>query len=904
MSGPLHEKPAAGPAEQMLLDVPLWLDVPQALQSGEAVPLRNGVPLPRGVMHGIGPLCLCEQSGARRLPVQAEALQRWPDGSVQWLLIDALVYDIPVGRSRWVLRAVASEGNTASDASNVGIQRGGDGYMLDTGALRVEIDRGPLRVKLSRAHKNGGAAIPEAVLRGEWRDPSGRVLQPHIDRVLLETAGPIRATLCLEGSVESLAELRFRTRLSVFAGSPSMHVEATLHNAQRAQHRGGLWDLGDRGSVFFDEFALVVDLAAPAKTIHYGLKPEGEVRRRPTNDGMCIYQDSSGGENWQSPNHANREGRVPCRFRGYHVTSARSETPLATGDRAEPTVAVASEGFRVTASILEFWQQFPKAIEANADEVRLGLFPRHWDDVFELQGGEQKRHAVWIDLDSPSHEPMPLTWVHRPPHLVLPPEVVADSGAVARFLPADAEAAADARTPQSPLVQIMQTALTGERSLPAGRETIDEYGWRNFGEIWADHEGHPDYYHGPQPIISHYNNQFDVILGTILAQLRTGDVAWREIYAPLSRHVIDIDIYHTQRDRAAYNGGLFWFTDHYLTAHTCTHRTYSRHNRPADGSPYGGGPNAQHNFTTGLRFYYCLTGDREARDAVLSLADWVIDMDDGAKTLLGLVDDRPTGLASATAEMDYHGPGRGAGNSINALLDAWRLTDKPHYLAKAEALVRRCVHPDDDIEALDLLNAEHRWSYTVFLTSLARYLDEKIAHGQNDAMYAYARASLLHYAEWMVQHEQPYLDRPEALEYPTETWAAQELRKANVMRLAARFAEPPLREKCIERGRQLANRAWRDLLESSTFHYARPVAVALVEGANDAFFRTQNGPEAPAAVNLVWPEKEPILSQRTRVRRRASDIRGALALSGKLLRTFWGRFRAGATVKMRDWLRP
>ena len=33
-------------------------------------------------------------------------------------------------------------------------------------------------------------------------------------------------------------------------------------------------------------------------------------------------------------------------------------------------------------------------------------------------------------------------------------------------------------------------------------------------------------------------------------------------------------------------------------------------------------------------------------------------------------------------------------------------------------------------------------------------------------MYAYARASLLHYARWMADHEVPYLSRPERLEYP------------------------------------------------------------------------------------------------------------------------------------------
>src|SRR5207249_3752466 len=124
-------------------------------------------------------------------------------------------------------------------------------------------------------------------------------------------------------------------------------------------------------------------------------------------------------------------------------------------------------------------------------------------------------------------------------------------------------------------------------------------------------------YQGPAPVVSHYNNQYDFVLGTLLHYLRTGDPAWFDLGDPLARHVIDIDIYHTERDKAAYNGGLFWFTDHYRTAQTCTHRTYSRGNcRPGDRS-YGGGPASAHNFTTGLLHYHYLTGDPGARAAVL-----------------------------------------------------------------------------------------------------------------------------------------------------------------------------------------------------------------------------------------------------------------------------------------------
>src|SRR5437667_274570 len=97
---------------------------------------------------------------------------------------------------------------------------------------------------------------------------------------------------------------------------------------------------------------------------------------------------------------------------------------------------------------------------------------------------------------------------------------------------------------------------------------------------------------------------------------------------------------------------------------------------------------------------------------------------------------RSTGLASRTGGDLFHGPGRGGGNSINALLDAWLLGAGRAYLDKAEELIRRCVHPADDLAALDLGNPEERWSYTVFLSVLARYLDLKARAGQIDEMFS------------------------------------------------------------------------------------------------------------------------------------------------------------------------
>ena len=145
-------------------------------------------------------------------------------------------------------------------------------------------------------------------------------------------------------------------------------------------------------------------------------------------------------------------------------------------------------------------------------------------------------------------------------------------------------------------------------------------------------------------------------------------------------------------------------------------------------------------------------------------------------------------MATASASEFYHGPGRGSGNSLNALIDAHRLTGDERFLDKAEQIIRRAVHPRQDIAALNLPDIERKWFYTMFLQSLGKYLDYRAELGRLDAGYAYARETLLHFARWMAEHEYPYLEKPEVLEFPTETWPAQDMRKSEVFKYAALHA--------------------------------------------------------------------------------------------------------------------
>ncbi len=788
---------------------------------------------------------------------------------MKWLLVDSVLTRIAVGASNYSLRVGPDHASPLT--TPLSIHETDHDLLIDTGAAEFRMGRKeffPLQSVKIGAGENAVLGGMETTLI----DKSGVSRSALVENVDFESRGPVRTTVRFTGRFARLNGLRFRARVCFFAGTGLVRIRFTLHNTRRATHRGGLWDLGDAGSILFREMGLNL-LPPDSQKWKSRLKDQPDASPEYAQDGnLHIYQDSSGGQNWQSRNHVNGEGRVPCRFCGYEVTSTRGQWK---GLRATPVLSAATSAGCVAVAIPEFWQQFPKGLSCDASRLAIGLFPGQWDDLFELQGGEQKTHTIWLNFGTGAEQLIhSLDWVHAPLNALPDPKWTAETGVIPHLTTATED---DKR-----YRRYLQDFVSGPRNVFVRREEIDEFGWRNYGDMYADHEAL--HYRGPHTPISHYNNQFDPIQGAILQWLRSANPIWTELFDPLARHVTDIDVYHTNEDRAVYNGGLFWFTDHYLDAATSTHRTYSASNRPANGAPYGGGPASEHNFTTGLLLYYCLTGDTEVRDTVLQLADCVLNKEEGRNNILGVLDPNATGNATGTTEADYRGPSRAAGNSVNALIDGWFLTRDRRYLSLAEELIRRVCHPEEDVARLQLDDSEKRWSYTVFLAALARYLDMKVELHELDAQYEYAQGALLRYASWMLEHERPYFDRRGELEFPTETWPAQEFRKANVLRLAAGHAEPEQARRLRARADELAERAWSDLLSFPFPWTARAAAILMTEGVCDSFFRTGGAITYPRLSRPARFAPAPTFcSQRSRVRARLRSVAGAATLLGRLL---------------------
>ena len=782
-------------------------------------PLAVGVPLARGVLQNADGLTLNDDQG-NPLPVQTRPLSCWPDGSIKWLLCDFLA-DLPSSRES-VFRLSADKSGKELK-SRLQVVQDKDTWRVLTGPAEFHIDCTILRPFLEvRAGNREVLTCPAEIL---LIDAENHTWTPQIDVIQLETAGPVKVTLKMQGGFRnSRAELlRFEARLHFYDGTARTTFEIRLHNPRAARHPGNLWDLGDPASVILHEWALTIPLAHIGKPALL-LKPSGTEKWRELGAEIdnCLYQESSGGKNWDSPVHRNRHGIVPLSCRGWRLTAG--EKILAEGLRAQPTAwwGTKSRGGS-SASIDGFWQRFPKSVALNRENIRLSLLPAEFPDGQELQGGEQWTETIRFDFDAPSDRP---GWGYPVPLIRCAPDVYRASGIFTDGLPAPRE---------DGYMNLLSAALDDQTGFIAKREKVDEYGWRNFGDLYADHES--AFYKGEAPFISHYNNQYDVLASFYRQYLAGGDLRWGEMARDLAAHVADIDLNHTDEDREEYCHGLFWHTDHYLDAGLSTHRMASREHLTQKNPAFcGGGPAAEHGYASGLTLHYLMTGDSRFREAVLHLADWSWRSLNGAQTVGASLLRTAKSLAHFRHERKNKPIwprfpfSRGTGNCLNISLDALDLTGDHGYLKRCEKMIQGAIHPSDRPEDRDLLNAEASWSYLVFLTAVGRFLHVKREWAELDGGYRHGVESLLTYARWMADNEYPYLDKPEILEYPNETWSAQDLRKGVVLMYAAGFARGKEQQNFAERANIFLKEGFSRLLSSNTYHYTRPLALVLQNG--------------------------------------------------------------------------
>src|SRR5712664_2707385 len=213
------------------------LAVPLALEESAGVarhawPASASVPLPRGRVQSPDKLWLAAPGG-RAAPLQARALERWPDGSVRWLLLDFLA-DVPAGKvATFTLRDGAPP--APASGARVRLAAGRDGArVIDSGALRVTVPaRGEaLLADLAAGPVRLAGAVPLPALAVDGA-PGGA---PSHEGVTVETEGAVRTEVLVTGRYP--AGIAYEVRIAAFAGQPFLRLQHTIKDRDRPAASG------------------------------------------------------------------------------------------------------------------------------------------------------------------------------------------------------------------------------------------------------------------------------------------------------------------------------------------------------------------------------------------------------------------------------------------------------------------------------------------------------------------------------------------------------------------------------------------------------------------------------------------------------------------------------------------
>ena len=624
-----------------------------------SAPVTSGVPLKQGMIHKADDLRLLDASG-NSVPLQWQPLALWPDGSVKWALLDFQASVPAEDEALFTLK----KGSPPKHPGPVKVSRKGDAVTINTGALRISLDCAkPGLIDGIWLHDTGSGWTEVATqLDASMRTAKGEFVASRSKMsVAVERRGPMRATVALKGEHLNSKGTRcfsFVLRIHAFAGLPYLKLEYMF--------------LNDNPTGVFTkvrEVKLDLQLATEqVQQLHIGgfdpATPKGDVRLFQKDDRRCAL-----------------EGLGRKRV----------------GDKAPGWITVEGQAGAVTGVVRDFWQQWPKSLEASADRVSFGLLPalgegeydglepldKHYylfkNQDYLIKTGVAKRHELWLTFGdgsevaagSRSYDDVGgniAAAVNAPLIAVADPQWVAASGALGEMTPAGHPIAADYDRVALHNAEVYQQTTIVER----------QYGLLN----WGDWFGERTYNWG--------NHEYDTAHAFCLLFARTGDAQHFYEAERAAKHQADVDVLHAINDDYLNSGEIGGYSFPVgvgaMYLHAVGHvggywplkqgaKMFPKAYSSADPRNLG------HLWNEGLFETYYFTGDPWVREAALQLADYLVS--------LAAIKDFTWWFGR-----DPH-CGRTAGWPLHALMAAYHATGKRKYLRASKRIVELALADQD-----------------------------------------------------------------------------------------------------------------------------------------------------------------------------------------------------------------
>jgi hypothetical protein len=562
---------------------------------------RVSLPFSKGRFRGV-PRVAIQSPHKKTLPLQAEPLARWPDGSLRVLHVTfparSGVYLTEIGGNARVPAPRDAIRLTKIDNNKVRIATGRLSAVLG-GAGLVET------VRLDGVEYLGAGGIELRVTDGRGNVYTATAAD-HVTAAV-ELAGPLRAVVALRGkcALAGATFLDFRLRFEFLAGVPGFSLAYTFFNLERGQ---------DFHEVRGIELAL--RLAAAHNPRH------------------TVYQESHGLFSTQGRMVATAKPldiavdvtRAAPYVRNCEALGDDTVYPFYLNPPCDKVASwgAVSDGRRaLTVAMDDFENLRPKSLLLAGAEARLGVWPV-WAPALALQQGRSRQVTVRVALsgrgapDTPQQALAALAQLGDLLRAQLPPAAYGEAAFFdqGRVLPCRPDLnprfeqwlggmAASLNTIGA-FFDLGDTPDSGYQStyIPIGnrirRLRGDDGGRRYFQTSLhhpaTKHNGLEDFE------IVWVNNEYDVVFAIGTEFLRTGDMTLFRKLQWWARHLIDVDFLH--------------YSDH-----RWHHRAQPAHSERHTTT----GAYPSHFWTQGLAQYYLLTGDPDALEVIVALAEKTIE---------------------------------------------------------------------------------------------------------------------------------------------------------------------------------------------------------------------------------------------------------------------------------------
>ncbi|MBN2329568.1 MAG: hypothetical protein JXR73_20670 [Candidatus Omnitrophica bacterium] len=726
--------------------------------------IEFGVPFPREWDLASPEVLLLQDESGSPIPSQYKVSARWgspidSSAPVKWLHVAAQA-SLPASSSILVSLDRTSAGPPPADSIKIDEATPGK-IIIDTGAALFELNDyknfnlfhqatiggRPLLIPLS-AREAISYTPDEGV---DIVDKETLTITPRTTNLTIEQFGAFTAVVKAEGSLRndaSEAVLDFTARLHFFYQSAAVFVDFTVENNHPIiegewGQPGNAYNQGDPYSVYIGGLTLSLQLNGSGASSRF--LAENDLSVTAENGVLTLYQDSSGTEFWDvytgEVGWPGMEASAHPRLQSY---CGQNGFTLSGEPLADPLSGRQSQGWmtlihgedpapRLTVAVRDFWQNFPKEIQASADgRLSVNLFPHGETFHHNFRVGEEKTHTILFDfgigaMDSQQAAQIADAFQH-PLTATVSPQWILSSKVLGEVPPVD-----PARWPE--YEDYVRTALEpsrifdpvihdpnfGNTSLLQSIERYNIYGWQDNGDIPLDYEAFGENQAGQM------NLKYWFLYGLFIQYCRSGDPAWLTLARPGARHIADIDHLHIPDE-----GIQHWAHGAYFG--------HSQHDEPGNLNPNrnSNSPSVDLVFgVPGLILGYYLTGETRFAEVVLEALQSYRSMSEFAEF------DAPVEWESVIQ--------RGQANLIFAYMEGYKFTGDYQWFEQ----LNRIVQPLGDLSNKGwttdpgAYGAEHpgyylrMFMFNQVLWTLGRYLDFLQEYGLPDeyqiaaAMQAY-----------------------------------------------------------------------------------------------------------------------------------------------------------------------